>query len=235
MGKRTRKTQTDPTVPFRKGAVWLYPIAFVFHALLLSAVYRPLGEASSLAVLVAVGLGLGIRWMRSATMVLGLLTFLLGFMLLYLLGILVPVAFCVVVERREWIAWSALISTTLICSVLFWRIRESFRLEWSGALEESPGVVLDKRDNTLVRYPVEAPGSSFSIVVVASGVALILLFVVLRVIGSRSGMLIVALLILPTVAAILASDVVGRAIAYYWVARRWEISHGVKLKVPPLR
>lgn len=214
--------------------MWMFPVVFSFHSTLIYGVYQPWWKASMILVLAAFALGIATRLIRSATRLLALLSFLLGFLFLYLIGVLSPAAFCAVVERRDWIGWTLFGSSLLIASMLWWRVRESLRIEWSAPLEESPGVVLNRDDNTLVRYPVPTATNGFSKVFVGCGAVLILLFVFFRLIDHRAGTLVVALFVLPIMTAVLCTDTVGRVIAYFWVARRWERDNGIELKVPPL-
>lgn len=235
MRKPKEKAQTDSTTQFRNRAVVVYPGAFLLHAMMVYGLYRPLTQASLILVLVALALGIAIRMMRRETTLQALLVFLSGFLMLYVFGILSPMCFFAVTGRRDWIGWSALISTSLLLIVLWWRIRETYRIHWSAPLEDTPGVVLDPSSGMLARYPVEEPANTFSMVLVWSLVALIVLFVVLRLTGNKSGFLFLAVWSMPTLLGLIGTEVVGRGIAYYWVARRWELEHGVKLRVPPLR
>jgi len=43
------------------------------------------------------------------------------------------------------------------------------------------------------------------------------------------------MVVAPMFVAVLGSDIVARMLAFLLVTRRWELEHGVKLKVPPLR
>lgn len=235
MRKQKQKALTDSTAKFRRRAVLVYPGAFMFHAMMVYGLYPPWTQAGLILILVAMALGIAIRMMRGATILQALLVFLVGFLMLYVLGILSPMCFFVVTGRRDWMGWSALVSTSLMLVVLWWRIRESLRLDWSAPLEDTPGVVLDPSSNTLARYPVEQPANIFSIVLIWSLVALTVLFIVLRLVGNKSGPLFVAIWSMPTLLGLIGTEVVGKSIAYYLVARRWEREHGVRLSVPPLR
>jgi hypothetical protein len=231
MSKRAKKAASDPTAAFRRNAFWLYPGVFLFHSLLIYGIYRPMLEASLAAAGAAFLIGIAVRWIRGATTVLALATLLMAFLLLYLIGILSPIAYLVISKHTEWTAWSVGGSTLLILVTWIWRFRRSLQVEWTKPMEKAPGVVLNLETETLVRYPVDHQNSFLSVAGMTSLVVLAMLYFLA---GTASRTL-VAMLVAPAFVAFLGADVVARMATYLWVARRWEIEHGVRLKLLPLR
>jgi len=225
-----RLREVDPTSPFRRHAVWLFPGVFLIHSLIIYGVYPIFFRASlALALGSAVG-GLAIRWVRNATTVLALAVFLLAFLMLYIMGIAAPIALLAISNQRGWIPWSGLLSSILLLSALSWRVRVSLRNEWSESLEKTPGVVVNMNDHTLVRYP----GASESAFASIAALLMLAIFVPLLFLARGSSTYrLVAFVLGPVCIAILGTEFVARGLTYCWVARRWEIAHGVRLKVPP--
>jgi hypothetical protein len=232
MRKSRNPRADDPTMVFRKQAVWLFPGVFLVHSLFVYGAYRPLLRASLIAALASTAVGLATRWVRSVTTVQALAMFLIGFFMLHTMGILVPLSFVAVVDRRELIGWVAGSSSFALLAMLVWRTHASLRREWSVPLEQSPGVVLYTHDHTLVRVAVENQSRFLPVTGIVMLVTLVVLLLVAR---GTSWYLFVAMVVAPTFVAVVGCDLVARMIAFLWVIRRWEIEHGVKLRVPPLR
>jgi hypothetical protein len=232
MSKRKKPRADDPTAGFRKHAVWLFPGVFLIHSMFAYGAYRPLVRVSLIAALASTAVGLASRWVRRATTLQALAIFLIAFLMLYTMGIVVPIAYLVVADQREMIGWVACSSIIAMLGMLAWRVRASLRTEWSAPLEHSPGVVLYTHDHTLVRHPVDSQGHFL----LATGTIMLVTLVVLLLLArGTSWYLFVALVVAPAFVATLGCDLVARMIAFLWVTRRWETAHGVKLRVPPLR
>jgi hypothetical protein len=229
---RTKERSVDPSIAFRKHAVWLFPSAFLIHSLMLYGIYRPFAQPSLALVAIAAVSGFLVRWVRRAAVVQALAIFIMAFLLLYVLGLLGPIAYLVVANHREWIAVSGGAIAGLMVSMLVVRVRASLRLEWSESLDVSPGVVLSPSTHTLVRYPVERPGGFLGKSALVLLGPLIVLLVIAR---GTTWYMFVAMFVGPLCGAYFCAEIVARAIAFYIVTRRWELTHRVKLVVPPLR
>lgn len=232
MIKQQDPRSTDPTITFRKQAVWLFPSAFLIHSLFVYGAYRPLVRPSLFAALVSTAIGLGIRWVRNLRAVQALAMFLIAFLMLYTMGVVAPTALLVVVDQRDAIGLVSSLSIFAIVVLVAGRTWASLRREWSLPLEESPNVVLYPHDNTLVRVAVNNPSRFLP---VAAATMLVVLIVLLLATRGTSWYSFVALGIAPAFLAVLGSDVVARMLAFLIVTRRWELKHHAKLKVPPLR
>jgi hypothetical protein len=232
MSKRKDIRAGDPTVTFRKKAVWLFPGIFLFHSMLIYGAYRPLVQASLVATIASAAVGLACRWIRNVRTVHALAMFLLAFFMLYMMGIVAPVAFLTLVERRDLIGVIGGASIVAITASVAWRTRASLRRDWSLPLEQSPGIVLFPHDNTLVKVAVENSSQYFSR---AAMFMLAVLIVSLVTTHGTSRYLFVAMVVGPGFIAVIGCDIVSRMLAFLMVTRRWEVAHAAKLKAPPLR
>jgi hypothetical protein len=232
MSKRKNPRADDPTVVFRKQAVWLFPSIFLIHSLIVYGAYRPLTQMTLFAALGSAVVGFASRWTRNLRVVHALALFLLAFFMLYTMGVVAPIAFLVLVERRDLIGAVGGTSVVALTSLVAWRTRASLRQDWSLPLEQSPGVILYPHDNTLVRVAVKGSGGYLG---AASMVMLTVLVFGLVTTHGTARYLFVAMVAGPLFIAFIGCDLVSRMLAFLIVTRRWEIQHGAKLKAPPMR
>jgi len=169
-----------PDDHLRKQAVWLFPGVFLIHSLFIYGAYRPFVRASLIAALASTAVGFASRWIRNLRAIQALAMFLLAFLMLYTMGIVVPISFLVVVQRRELIGSVTGSSSAAIIALVAWRTHASLRREWSLPLEQSPGVVLYPHDNTVVRVAVDSSSRFLPVTAIVMMVTLISLLVVAR-------------------------------------------------------
>lgn len=232
MKQRKDPRSDDPTVVFRKTAVWLFPSLFLIHTLFIYGVYPPFTQASLIAVFASAVVGLSTRWIRDLRTVHALAMFLLAFFMVYTMGVAAPVAFVALMERRDLIAIVGGASLALLATLIAWRTHVSLRRDWSLPLEQSPGIILFPHDNTLVKVAV-GNSSRYS---PRGAFAMLVIFVVsLFATHGTARYLFAALVVGPLFIAYIGCDLVSRMLAFLIVTRRWEIEHGTKLKAPRLR
>lgn len=95
-------------------------------------------------------------------------------------------------------------------------------------LDQTPGIELNMVELTLTRRPMPHQAKFTARLAVGMLVLLLPLMLFARDTLSQLTIFVVG----PFCIALLAADFVARGITYWWAARRWELEHGIRFKIP---
>jgi hypothetical protein len=216
----------------RRSAVWAFPSAVLLHLLFTYGVWSDLVVPSLVATgLLALG-GFLFRWLRSASAVLLVASAFFWVQLVYVIGVAPTIAYLALSGRNEWLPWAPLGSIALLLCLLATRVRATMRDEWAAPLDQTPGVHVRRDQKTLWREEVERPQGP----IVRAVLAMLLVFAPALFFSYGTGLYPFILFVLVSHStAALTTAIVAWWVAYAIAVRRWEISTGTTLHLPPLR
>lgn len=224
------RARTEFTEKFRRGAVLGFPIAALMHFLFTYAVW-PTSGVSILAIIPLLAIiGLALRLIRRAAVVLAIGSLYFGFFFVYALGIAPSIAFLHLGGHKDWLPWAPLASALLLLSFLTYRVRLSLSREWSQPLDSIPGIRISRAEASIWRE-FGLPELGLSRV----AIAMLLVFVPTAYFTYNStAYLFVVLVMAMQCLALLTTCVVAWWVSYFIAVFRWERAAGLRLRLPAL-
>jgi len=228
----SRQLNADSTEKMRRGAVVLFPGSILTHLLFTYGIWPSLLNAHLVIAALMLLVGLSLRWIRRASLVLPITTIFLLYFFVYVGGVAPTLAYLTVSGHKEHLALGAAMSCAVYAVFLFYRVRVSLREEWSQSLELTRGVVVSRADQTLHHQNIQHHDQrTLSRVAIAMLTALAPALYFSR---GTSAYLFVLFVVVSSCIGILLCFVVSWWIAYTIAVRRWERSNGVLLNLHPL-
>jgi len=219
------------TEKYRRGAGFFFPIAILMHLLFTHRVWPALALPSLTIATILVLVGLAFRYVRRALVVLAVGSVHLWFFFVYTLGITPTIGYLVLTNHRDWLPWAPLASAALLLTFLAYRVRLDLARDWSRPLDETPGVVVNRKEATLWREYGKTPQGGLCRAAIA--IALVLAPAMYFTYGTPMYLLVMFVFAAPCI-ALLVTPVVAWWVAYYIAVVRWERANDIALRLPPL-
>lgn len=218
------------TALFRRTAVFVLPAFCLWHAAATFKLSHVVGQVSLVAAVLAIVLGLWLRWfVRHTTTLLAVMILTTVFSMLYLQGIVMPVVYLYHIHRSDLAYIVAPGLALAFVALALWRLRVAFRTGWSGPAEEGPRVRLVQNTLDRVATPEMSRFTAFVVALLACWA------IAVALVRGQPSYFPAVIVVGPILLAAVFTEAVAHVGAFYCVFRRLEKQRRVRFELPTLR